>query len=146
MSFSRNRILPVGVLGAGALSLALLGCGSEQEVASSTTASEPPALSSSAPVVGGPRPASSTAQTSASRSGSAAQECGKIPGPDGSLRILVRAGNVNCDTAKQLATDYGPKIATGQQQTVNGWTCGPSEIEGMLAACVRGNDAVGFTP
>ena len=139
----------IGTLATGALALSLAGCGSEQEVGSSAT-SEPLALSSSAPVVGGPRPQSPATTSSAESVSSSAAEaghvCRKIPGPDGALRVIIVAGNVSCATATEVANEYGPKIATGSQQQVSGWTCGPSDIEGMLAACVKGSDVIGFTP
>ena len=132
--------------------LALAGCGTEQEsTAGSSTAAQPPASpSTSVPVVGGPSPhaASSTVASEADETSSEAgsQTCGSIPGPDGALRIMVLSGDVECSTAKKIAEEYGPKIATGQKQSVSGWTCGPSEVEGILAACQSDSKVIGFTP
>ncbi|MDL9938865.1 hypothetical protein QSJ18_19130 [Gordonia sp. ABSL1-1] len=142
-------------LAVGAAGLSLVGCGSERDVtADSSTASNAvsaPASedrpSTSPPVVGGPKPRSTTAAESVSTEDEGAgQTCGQIPGPDGALRILVLAGGVTCADAKELGKEYGPKIVTGKQQSVSGWTCGPSELEGILAACVKGQQVVGFTP
>ncbi|OUC80982.1 hypothetical protein CA982_01120 [Gordonia lacunae] len=133
----------------------LLACGAEQDVttASSTTQSgvaasgpqsaEQPATSP--PVVPGRKPVS-TSTSSAVASDDSDTTCGTIPGPDGSLRVLVLAGDVACDSATSIATQYGPKIASGQQQSVGGWTCAPSQLEGVLAACQKGTAVIGFAP
>ncbi|MFT3898807.1 MAG: hypothetical protein QM728_00980 [Gordonia sp. (in: high G+C Gram-positive bacteria)] len=71
-------------------------------------------------------------------------KCGATQGPDGSLELVILKGKIKCADAKAVAEQYGPKIATGQKQTVNGWTCGPSEAENILAACAKGDDAFVF--
>ena len=35
-------------------------------------------------------------------------------------------------------------IASAQKQTVQGWTCGPSDSANILAACAKGDDAFVF--
>ncbi|QKT05972.1 hypothetical protein HUN08_01275 [Gordonia sp. X0973] len=71
-------------------------------------------------------------------------KCGPAQGPDGALELVILKGNVSCDTAKGVAKEYGPLIATGQKQDVKGWTCGPSDAENILAACAKGDDAFVF--
>lgn len=135
---SRNSC-HLALIAAVALPLTLAACGSDQEAASPST---PTVLSenTSAPVVAGPRPGSETPATSASAPGS--HDCGTTAGPDGALRITVTAGSVDCADAKAVAAKYGPMIATGQIQTVDGWKCGPAQITGVLAACTRSVDGV----
>ncbi|MDV7101584.1 hypothetical protein R4227_16030 [Gordonia amicalis] len=72
--------------------------------------------------------------------------CGTIPGPDGALRVLILAGDVDCDQAKTIGGEYGPKIVSGTQQSVSGWTCGPSQLQGVLAACQKDTTVIGFAP
>ncbi|AZG46718.1 ABC transporter substrate-binding protein [Gordonia insulae] len=143
MSRSLHRI--VLVLAAGVLGLALAACGSEQESSTpsqgaATTVSENP----SASVVGGPKPASPTTSVADDHAGHT--ECGTTKGPDGALRIIVLEGALDCATAEQVATHYGPKIATGQPQQVSGWDCGPSETAGILAACSKDDQEFGLAP
>jgi hypothetical protein len=148
MSMSRSLHRIVFVLAAGVLGLALAGCGTEQESApssgaasgSATTVSENP----SASVVGGPKPASPT--TSVADDHSHTTVCGTTKGPDGALRILILDGDLDCGTAKKVATEYGPKIATGAPQQVSGWDCGPSETTGILASCTKGGQEFGLAP
>lgn len=149
---SGGRHLGVAALFAGAV-VTLAACGTEQESGASGTASSTPAYTSSTgassvPVVGGPDPRSKTRTSSAEASSSSqgGTTCGTISGPDGSLRILVLAGDVDCTTAKKIGGEYSPKIATGTAQQVSGWTCGPSQVEGILAACQSGDKVIGFTP
>ncbi|WP_439031250.1 hypothetical protein [Gordonia terrae] len=141
-------------LGLSVAMMTLAACGGEQDVtaasstpetsaAASESASDRPATSP--PVVPGRKPVS-TATSSAVASDDTDTTCGTIPGPDGSLRVLILAGDVACDSAKSIATQYGPKIATGQQQSVAGWTCAPSQVEGILAACQKGTAVIGFAP
>ncbi|MCR5980292.1 hypothetical protein GDN83_21555 [Gordonia jinghuaiqii] len=134
---------------------ALVGCGDEQDVttASSTAATSVAASSgptedrpsTSPPVVGGRKPATDTTRSEVA-SDESDTTCGTVPGPDGALRVLVLAGEVTCDSAKTVATQYAPKIVTGQQQSVAGWTCAPSQLEGVLAACQKGTTVIGFAP
>lgn len=164
----RNRSRIATTLAAGALVFALGACGDEQSAAqdsSTTTATsqastQPPsstatsdhddaAASSSAPVVGGPRPAPRNTDDNAADDGvveAGDQVCGTTRGPDGPLRVVVRGGDVGCDEATRLAEQYGPQIATGQPQTVDGWSCAPSQVEGVLAACTRDGNEIGFAP
>ncbi|GAA12817.1 MULTISPECIES: hypothetical protein [Gordonia] len=148
------------------LSLALFtlsACGSEQDVTDTSASggngavasAEQPAdaPSTSAPVVPGRKPASarpnsvtSGADADESTQGGPGTTCGSIPGPDGALRVLVLAGDVDCDQAKSIADEYGPKIVTGTQQSVGGWTCGPSALQGVLAACQKDTTVIGFAP
>ncbi|TSD94715.1 hypothetical protein FOV72_16020 [Gordonia rubripertincta] len=145
------------------LSLALFtlsACGSEQDVTDTSAnnaaaSAEQPAdaPSTSAPVVPGRKPASARADSVTPRAdadestGSGpGTTCGRIPGPDGALRVLILAGDVECDDAKSVADDYGPKIVTGAQQSVSGWTCGPSQLQGVLAACQKDATVIGFAP
>ncbi|MEP9393053.1 hypothetical protein ABLE94_12445 [Gordonia sp. VNK1] len=146
--FITARIVVTGLAGIAALSLA--ACGSdEQSTTTSTVASEPDVTtpSTSVPVVAGPSPRSqsqsSSAETSAAVGGT---PCGSVAGPDGSLDVVVLAGDVDCDTAKEIANEYSPKIATGRQQRISAWTCGPSEVRGVLAACQNGDKVIGFMP
>ncbi|MFW0797101.1 hypothetical protein AAFP30_25080 [Gordonia sp. CPCC 205515] len=145
---SRNIARLAVISASAALGLTLAACGSEQEAAAPST---PTVVSenSSAPVVAGPRPASSAASTTeASETGT--RDCGTTAGPDGALHIQITAGSVDCADAQALATKYGPMIATGQIQTVDDWKCGPAQIPGVLAACTRSVDGadqvVSFAP
>ena len=58
-----------------------------------------------------------------------------------SVEIHVVQGDVSCDTAKTIANEYGPLIATGKAQTVSGWDCGPATNPGELARCSKGSQA-----
>ncbi|EON30600.1 hypothetical protein GTC6_21710 [Gordonia terrae C-6] len=156
-SHSRRSIrVAAATVGLAAAMSTLLACGAEQDVttASSTTqagaaesgpqSAEQPATSP--PVVPGRKPVSSTPTSSATQSDDSDTTCGTIPGPDGALRVLILAGDVACDSATSIAAQYGPKIASGQQQSVAGWTCAPSQLEGVLAACQNGTAVIGFAP
>ncbi len=74
------------------------------------------------------------------------EKCGTTKGPDGALQIVITKGSLNCATAKQIADEYGPKIATGQPQTVSGWDCAPSQTAGELATCTKGGASFGLAP
>lgn len=128
----------------GATGLALAACGSEQEATTTSTAAPVISENPSAPVVGGPKPASPTASEAEPEAGHT--QCGTTNGPDGSLRIVILEGRLSCDTAKQIATEYSPKIATGAAQTVSGWSCGPSQTAGVLASCSNDGKAFGLVP
>ncbi|MYR07414.1 hypothetical protein GTV32_14350 [Gordonia sp. SID5947] len=142
---SSSRRISLAVL-VGFTGIALAACGGEQEATSSssettaTTISENP----NASVVGGPKPVSPTTSVADDHAGHT--QCGVTKGPDGSLRIVVLQGDLTCDTAKQVATEYSPKIATGQPQQVSGWQCGPSETAGILASCTKGDQEFGLAP
>jgi len=159
-----------------ALALSLAACGSEDD-ATGSPSSEPSVSSSStpasakasakttkprsenpsAPIVGGPVPASQrsshkpdpdreTSKTSSAPTPTDG-ECGTTQGPDGALHVVILAGDVTCAEAKDLTKQYNAKaIATGQQQTFGDWTCGPSQVHGLLAACQKDQSVIGFTP
>ncbi|WHU47222.1 hypothetical protein QNM97_25315 [Gordonia sp. L191] len=145
------RSLAVGGMAALA-TVSLAACGDEQQSGAQDSSAAPSVTtpSTSVPVVAGPSPQSRTTEaTSGAQSASTSstsKTCGSVAGPDGALRVLVLAGDVDCETAKKIGTEYSPKIATGQQQKVSGWTCGPSEVRGILAACQSGDKVLGFTP
>ncbi|MDY6810567.1 MAG: hypothetical protein SW127_16365 [Actinomycetota bacterium] len=122
-------------------------CGTEEQAAdtTTTTVTENP----SAPVVAGPSPRSAAAPTDAQPTDD--RECGTTSGPDGALRVLITDGDVTCDEAMALAAQYGPLIATGRDQVIDGWDCGPADDEGVLAECERddvggGDDEIDFAP
>ncbi|MFW0789606.1 hypothetical protein [Gordonia sp. CPCC 205333] len=136
---------------AGAVCLVFAGCGSEEQAAespTSTSATSAPTTTSStaASTVGGRKPAAPPSSIPAERQTSvvAGTQCGLTKGPDGALTIVILDGKVTCDTAKKIAGEYGPKIATGANQTVSGWDCGPTQTSGVLAKCVKGDDAFGL--
>ncbi|MEE3852148.1 hypothetical protein VZC37_17530 [Gordonia sp. LSe1-13] len=126
--------LAIGVPAVALFTLAA-ACGSEEQAVetTTTTVTENP----SAPVVAGPSPRQNT-QAPAMEPDD--RECGTTSGPDGALRVLVTDGNVTCDEAMAVAAQYGPLIATGQDQMVDGWDCGPSDDDGVLAQCERDNN------
>ncbi|WP_059037136.1 hypothetical protein [Gordonia desulfuricans] len=135
---------------AGAAALTLAACGSEQESSSAESAPSASAPvgagpSGSAPVVAGPRPASPTRSVSDTVAASR-EVCGTTPGPDGALRVIILEGSTSCTDAKALAEAYGPKIATGAPQTVDGWDCEPSSQAGFLSTCTKDGATVGFAP
>lgn len=138
------------LLAAAALGVTLSACGTEEEAPAPTSVTATVSENLSAPVVAGPKPGSATATSSAAddTADAAAGErsCGTTAGPDGALRILVSTDDVTCEQATALATEYGPKIATGQPQTVNGWDCGPSQQSGVLASCSKGDAIISFAP
>ncbi|WP_026919720.1 hypothetical protein [Gordonia shandongensis] len=142
------RLVAASLLGL-ALALTTVACGSENEATSaesspSSFAKAPGSAESSVPVVGGPKPqsrASSTAPTSESTTDAGQKTCGATGGPDGALQIHVVSGDLDCDTARTIAKEYGPLIATGEPQSVSGWECGPSEESGEMSRCTRGGQA-----
>ncbi|MFW0786153.1 hypothetical protein AAFP35_16720 [Gordonia sp. CPCC 206044] len=146
MPRSLHRILLAVVV--GFLGVALAACGGEQETTSSSAATQTSATTvsenPSASVVGGPKPVSPT--TSVADEHAAHTQCGRAKGPDGSLQIVILDGDLNCDTAEQIASEYSPKISTGAPQTVAGWECGPSQTPGILASCSKGDQEFGLAP
>ncbi|MEE4023847.1 hypothetical protein V1Y59_12220 [Gordonia sp. PKS22-38] len=127
--------LAIGVPAVALLVLAA-ACGTEEQAVetTTTTVTENP----SAPVVAGPSPRPNTQVPAQADDDD--RECGTTSGPDGALRVLVTDGDVTCDEAMAVAARYGPLIATGQDQMVDGWDCGPSDDDGVLAQCERDND------
>ena len=143
----------------GVAGLVVLGCGTEEpapahdaastaQTASVTPSNQPPTSESGVAVVPGPNPSKAAPPASVPADRRVPDvpgtKCGATRGPDGALELVVLKGKVSCDDAKQVAEKYGPMIATGQKQTVNGWTCGPSDAENILAACAKGDDAFVF--
>lgn len=126
--------LSVGVI-AVVLCAFAAACGTEEsaEVTTATVSENP-----SAPVVAGPSPRPNTQTPTATQTDD--RQCGTTSGPDGALRVLITDGDVTCDEAMALAAQYGPLIATGRDQMVDGWDCGPADDVGVLAACERDND------
>lgn len=105
--------------------------------------------SSSPAVVGGPRPQTPAGQDTAGSDDEASgsgKTCGQVGGPDGALTVVITSGSVSCQDASKLADAYGPKIATGQPQTVDGWQCAPSQTPGTLASCSKDGSEIGFKP
>lgn len=79
------------------------------------------------------------------------ENCGLTRGPDGALKIVIFPGShINCSDATAVANAFSPHMASGTQQSVQGWDCGPSQIAGVLAKCTRtstaagGSDTIGF--
>ncbi|MBJ7291411.1 hypothetical protein [Williamsia sp.] len=73
--------------------------------------------------------------------------CDTANGPEGALRVVVfPGGSAGCDVVMPVAKKYGPMISTGRNQTVDGWSCGPSQSAGVLAKCTRGSDSFGLIP
>ncbi|MBM7368308.1 hypothetical protein [Gordonia hydrophobica] len=144
---TRTMKLAATVLFGASIALAGTACGSENEAASSNDGSTPavmtPPSDSSVPVVGGPKPRSSTTavQTDESTTSDGDKTCGATKGPDGALYIHIVEGDLTCDVAKSIAKEYGPLIATGAPQTVSGWDCGPSNTAGEMARCTKGSQA-----
>ncbi|MGO3327440.1 hypothetical protein [Gordonia sp. (in: high G+C Gram-positive bacteria)] len=145
------KLTATAVLGLS-LALSAAACGDEQEAPSaesSTTSVAAPPSDRSVPVVPGPKPKSSTAtSTSAERESTPddAESCGAAKGPDGALQIRLVEGDITCDTAKGIAKEYSPLIATGQPQDVKGWQCGPSTTVGELARCTKDSQAFALVP
>lgn len=142
------KLTATAILGLS-ITLSAAACGDEQEAPSadsSTTVATPPS-DRSVPVVPGPKPQSSTATTQTRESTpDDAETCGAAKGPDGALQIHIVEGDVSCDTAKAIAKEYSPLIATGQAQDVKGWDCGPSTTVGELARCTKDSQAFAFVP
>ncbi|MDR2280111.1 MAG: hypothetical protein LBE07_04545 [Gordonia sp. (in: high G+C Gram-positive bacteria)] len=136
------------------LGLALAGtvaaCGDETAAPSaestSATAVVTPPTDRSVPVVPGRKPTSATATTPDSSTPDDAKSCGPAKGPDGALQIHLVEGDVTCSTAKAIAKEYSPLIATGQKQKVRDWECGPSTVTGELARCTYDSKAFALVP
>ncbi|GEE00293.1 hypothetical protein nbrc107696_07390 [Gordonia spumicola] len=135
------------------LGLALAGtvaaCGDETEApsaASSTVAEVTPPSDRSVPVVPGRKPTSETTQTPKSSTPDGVKSCGATAGPDGALQIHLVGGDVTCATAKAIAKDYSPLIATGKAQKIKEWDCGPSNVAGELARCTKDDLAFALVP
>ncbi|AUH67245.1 MULTISPECIES: hypothetical protein [Gordonia] len=135
------------------IALAATACGSENEASSGADKSGASAVTGSSdtsvPVVGGPKPQSTAAtdeSTGEATSSSGDKTCGPTKGPDGALQIHIVAGDLSCSSAKDIAKQYGPLIATGAPQTVSGWDCGPSTTVGELARCTKGGQAFALMP
>lgn len=151
-STSSTTLLRPTKLVATALFACLVGlttaaCGDTQEAPEATSAGATPPSDRSVPVIGGPSPASSTPESSDDSSSAAKDddECGVTGGPDGALHVRLISGDVTCETAMSIAKEYSPLIATGQPQTVSGWSCAPSEVPGELSRCTRNNQIFAFT-
>ncbi|NMO05189.1 hypothetical protein HH308_28625 [Gordonia sp. TBRC 11910] len=134
---------------AGAVCLTFAACGSEEQATSSSTAAAASSAETTNPdasTVAGPKPAAPPSSIPAGKQTSvvAGKQCGLTKGPDGALTIVILEGGVTCDVAKTVATVYGPKIASGSEQQISGWTCGPTQTAGVLAKCVKGDDAFGL--
>lgn len=133
---------------AGAVCLTFAACGSEEQAGESSAPAASSAVTANpdASTVAGPKPAAPPSSIPVERQTSvvAGTQCGLTKGPDGALTIVILDGTVTCDVAKTVATVYGPKIATGTEQKISGWTCGPTQTAGVLAKCVKGDDAFGL--
>ncbi|WP_246208110.1 hypothetical protein [Tsukamurella spumae] len=107
-----------------ACGLVLAGCGSSSD---SSTAPAP------------------SATTTVAAAETRAEMCGQTRGPDGALYVhALGTVKVDCAEAMRVATAFGPKIATGQPVTVEGWNCTFPTTPGMLARCDDGDRAIGF--
>ncbi|GAA3947580.1 hypothetical protein [Gordonia caeni] len=143
----RPTKLVAAALFACLVGLTATACGDAQEAPDATSAGATPPSDRSVPVIGGPSPAS-TAPDSGDDTSSTAKdddECGVTGGPDGALHVRLISGDVTCETAMSIAKEYSPLIATGQPQTVSGWSCSPSEVPGELSRCTRNNQIFAFT-
>lgn len=142
-----GRLIVTGAAVAAVLGVAACGGTESADVptASSTSVADSTvSAGSSAVAVPGPKPRPASAVPADEQV--AGEKCGTTKGPDGALQIVVTQGSLNCGTAKQIAGEYGPKIATGEPQTVSGWRCAPSQTEGELATCTKGGDAFSLAP
>ncbi|MGW0454630.1 hypothetical protein [Gordonia sputi] len=128
-----------------ATSLALTGCGSDQQSDTTSSATTQVSDSTSPAVVGGPRPGTPTTSVPP-ETAAGTKSCDQISGPDGALTVQILSGDVSCADAMTLAKSYGPKISSGEPQDVDGWSCAPATGYGLLAACEKGSDRVGFAP
>lgn len=138
--------LTAATLFAFSIALTTAACGTENQAAtdsSSAVSGVTPPSDASVPVVAGPKPKTSASPepTGESVSADGTKTCGATKGPDGALYIHIVDGDLSCDTAKTIAKEYGPLIATGAPQTVSGWDCGPSDTAGELARCTKGSQA-----
>ncbi|WP_299569096.1 hypothetical protein [uncultured Williamsia sp.] len=158
----RTWPLAVAVVG-GALLLG--GCGADSgDVAgtvsstagTATTAATSPSSVSDAPTstdpsataVPGPRlPAATSVPASKEGPAIAGTRCDTANGPEGALRVVIfPGGSADCGAVMPVARTFGPLIATGRDQDVDGWSCGPSQTTGVLAKCTKGSDSFGFLP
>ncbi|MET9326294.1 hypothetical protein [Tsukamurella sp. NPDC003166] len=127
-AFQRIATPVTAVAAATACGLFLAGCGSSSD-------------SSTAPAPSGAPSATTTAAAAETR----AEMCGQTRGPDGALYVhALGTAKVDCAEAMRVATAFGPKIATGQPVTVEGWNCTFPTTPGMLARCDNGGRAIGF--
>ncbi len=140
------KLAATAVLGL-ALAGGIAACGDESAAptaeSSSATVVTPPS-DRSVPVVPGRKPTSET--TPETSTPDDAESCGAAKGPDGALQIRLVEGDVTCETAKAIAKEYSPLIATGQPQKVNDWECGPSTVTGELARCTFDSKAFALVP
>ena len=140
----RARRLIGGLLAGAALTLAAAGCGSEEqapeaaESAKSTVVTPP--TDRSVPTVAGPsREQPTTAETT--ETAEDGKQCGTARGPEGALRVLIVAGDPDCDEVQKVADAYGPQMYKGGTQSIEGWECSPSQTLGELSRCSKGDDA-----
>lgn len=131
------------------------GCSSSSSSSasdSSTPAVTTPASNSNVPVVSGPNlPPATSVPAHKEAPTISGEKCGQTRGPDGALQVVIFPGShVGCIDALAVARAFGPQMAHGTDQKVNGWDCGPSQIAGVLAKCTRtssaggGSDTFGF--
>ena len=152
MLVSRRTLITRLVVTAATLLVAivpLLGCSRDETTTAPTSSATAQSTESGVAVVPGPNPSKAApppASVPADRQvpDVPGTKCGPTRGPDGALELVVLRGHVSCDTAKKVANEYGPMIASAQKQTVQGWTCGPSDSANILAACAKGDDAFVF--
>lgn len=158
--FARNKTLITRLTGAvaaaSAVGLILAGCGTDTKTepspshpadhsmveTSAPDTSAPGGANAGDPSKMAPPPASVPADRAVPDV--PGTKCGATRGPDGALELVILKGKVDCDVAKKVAEEYGPLISTGQKQSVQGWQCGPSDAENILAACAKGEDAFVF--
>lgn len=98
------------------------------------------------PVVGEPNlPAATSVPADKAEPTVSGEKCGQTRGPDGALQVVIFPGShVSCPDALTVAHAFGPLMAQGTEQQVQGWDCGPSQIVGVLAKCAKGSDTFGF--
>lgn len=127
-AFARFATPVTAVATASLCGLLLAGCGGSSDT-------------TSAPVPSGAPSATTTAAAAETR----AEMCGQTRGPDGALYVhALGTAKIDCAEAMRVATAFGPKIATGQPVTVEGWNCTFPTTPGMLARCDNGDRAIGF--
>ena len=130
------------------LGLSLAACGSEEEAPA--TENTKPARRGAPAIAVPPQSAAEKSSAAESEDASEAPEektCGSTKGPDGPLTVTILAGDIPCDEAEKVASDYvsAPDgFLTSQVKKMDGWICGPSaEVEGELSRCVK--DDTGFS-
>lgn len=161
MAALRTWSLAVAVVGGAVL---LGGCGSDsgdvagtvssaidagtQAPTSSSVDEAPTSTNPSAQTVPGPQlPSATSVPPSKEAPTIGGTRCDTVNGPDGALRVVVfSSGSADCGVVMPVARTFGPLIATGRNQDVGGWSCGPSQTTGVLAKCTKGSDAFGFVP